>query len=201
MGCASSVPKNQQQCTAEADKTSDGQSQDNIHSAEIIQAVDSAEQGTQPRRPKIKFPPASSKETWASIDTTIYKALQKDLRGMTYDKRLDSFADIVYKICKDTFGVIETKAKQPAQKNRRQRKMTELRNQKRHLKKLAHKATPEQKEGYLKLWNDLREKHSALSKAERARKKRHERKKPRIDSSKNPSSMLEVCSINQDQVL
>ena len=186
MGCAVSIPKTQEQCSAEADKTSDSQSQDEIHSAETAHATDSEVEVTQSKRPKIKFPPASSKEAWTSLDTEVLGVLKKELHDMTFENKLDSLGDIIYRICKDKFGVMEPKPKQPVQKNRRQRQMEDLRNQKRHLKKLARTARPEEKEGYLKLWKDLKEKHSALSKAERASKKRRTRKRDQDRFFKEP---------------
>ena len=116
MGCASSIPKDQEQRSAEADKTSDGQSQDEIHCSKIVHATDSEVETTQSKRPKIKFPPASSKEAWKSLDTEVLGVLKKEQHDMTFEKKLDSLGDIIYRICKDTFGVMEPKPKQPVQK-------------------------------------------------------------------------------------
>ena len=74
-------------------------------------------------------------------------------------------------------GIKETKEKKPVVKSRRQRKMDILRAQKRSLKKRMKVASDIEKEGLRVLWEELRIKHSALSKAEAARKKRSKRKK------------------------
>ena len=55
--------------------------------------------------------------------------------------------------------------------------MEDMRNKKRHLKKLLRTAPQEEKEGLRKLWNELKTKHSALSKAEYLRQRRFKRKR------------------------
>ena len=52
----------------------------------------------------------------------------------------------------------ETINKPPAKENRRQRMMKDLRNKKRNLKRQLHLANFDEKEGLLKIWQDLKEK-------------------------------------------
>ena len=71
----------------------------------------------------------------------------------------------------------ETINKQPAKENRRQRMMKDLRKKKKNLKRQLRLANFDEKEGLLKIWQDLKEKHNALSRAENQRKRRVKRRK------------------------
>eukprot|EP00745_Piridium_sociabile_P006709 TRINITY_DN14328_c0_g1_i1.p3 TRINITY_DN14328_c0_g1~~TRINITY_DN14328_c0_g1_i1.p3 ORF type:complete len:116 (+),score=27.67 TRINITY_DN14328_c0_g1_i1:233-580(+) len=55
--------------------------------------------------------------------------------------------------------------------------MDNIRKRKRNLKKQMKAASELEKQGLEKLWKDLKAKHSALSKAESARKRRSKKKK------------------------
>ena len=76
MGCTSQIVT-QDQRSVNADKTSENQSQEANHSAEDIQAVGSKDE-TQPKLPRIKFPPACDSEAWRMLDYAISKALDKN---------------------------------------------------------------------------------------------------------------------------
>ena len=63
------------------------------------------------------------------------------------------------------------------QKSRRQREMETLRKQKKTLKKQIKTATEEEKRGLHELWRGSMARHSALSRAKTARKRRSHKKK------------------------
>ena len=67
------------------------------------------------------------------------------------------------------YGSKEKNNKPPVKNNRRQRMMEDLRMKKRNLKKQIRFANADEKEGLLKIWQDLKEKHNALRKAENLR--------------------------------
>ena len=176
MGC-DSLLKIQKQRSATADKTSENLSQDAYHSAKDIQAVELKIE-TQPKLPRIKFPPACDSEAWSMLDHILSKTLHKKLGRKKYDQRLNESSQVIYDTCKNIYGLKEENTKTPAKKNRRQRMMQDLRNKKRNLKKQIHLASSEdEKEGLLKIWQDLKEKHNALSRAENLRKRRAKRRK------------------------
>ena len=68
------------------------------------------------------------------------------------------------------YGVKEKYNKTPVKKNRRQRMIQDLRMKKKNLKKKQTRFAP--KEDLLKIWQDPKEKHNALSKAENLKKRR-----------------------------
>ena len=88
--------------------------------------------------------------------------------------------------CRDICGVKKPKERKEPQKSRRQRMMEDIRIQKKNLKKQKNTATGEELQGLLQLWEELKSKHSALSKAEALRKKRSKRKKTQDRFFKGP---------------
>ena len=133
MGCASQIVT-QEQRSVNADKTSENQSQETNHSAEDIQAVGSKDE-TQPKLPRIKFPPACDSEAWSMLDYAISKTLDKKLGKKKYNQRLNKRGLVIYEVCKEIFDVKETINKPPTKENRRQRMMKDLRNKKKNLKR------------------------------------------------------------------
>ena len=95
-----------EQCSVNTDKMLENQSQEANHSAEDIQAVGSKDE-TQPKLPRIKFPPACDSEAWRMLDYAISKTLDKKL-GKKYNQRLNESGLVIYEVCKEIFGVKET---------------------------------------------------------------------------------------------
>ncbi|GFO06503.1 reverse transcriptase [Plakobranchus ocellatus] len=93
------------------------------------------------------------------------------------EHKLATFGDIIYQTCLDTFGLKQRQTKCPPQRSRRQLEMDTLRKQKRKLKKQIRAASSEETNGLLAIWRQLKARHSALSRAESARKKRSQRRK------------------------
>ena len=69
------------------------------------------------------------------------------------------------------YGVKEKNNKPLVKKNKSQRMMQDLRMKKRNLKKQIRFTNMDEKEGLLKIWQDLKEKDNNLSKAENLRKR------------------------------
>ncbi|GFO07855.1 reverse transcriptase [Plakobranchus ocellatus] len=170
----------QQQRTAIADKTLENQSQVQNHSAKEIQAENRDDVPRHPssdRRHKINFPPASSGKQWEDLDRKIVLKIDSLLGKSTLEHKLATFGDIVYQTCLDTFGAKQHQTKCPPQRSRRQLEMGTLRKQKRKLKKQIRAASSEETNGLLAIWRQLKARHSALSRAESARKKRSQKRK------------------------
>ncbi|GFO33247.1 prominin-1-a-like [Plakobranchus ocellatus] len=178
MGCLSM--SSQQQRTAIADKTLENQCQVQNHSAKEIQAENRDDVPRHPsndKRHKINFPPAGSGKQWEDLDSKIVLKIDSLLGKSTLEHKLATFGDIVYQTCLDTFGAKQLQTKCPPQKSRRQLEMDTLRKQKRKLKKQLRAASSEETNGLLVIWRQLKARHSALSRAESARKKRSQKRK------------------------
>ncbi|GFR89638.1 reverse transcriptase [Elysia marginata] len=178
MGCLNK--SFQQQRTALADKTSENQSRAQHHSAEEIQAEDQDEKLRQlinVKRQKINFPAATAVEQWEDLDSKIVLKLDSLIGDSTLEHKLATFDDIVYQTSLETFGAKQYQSKGPPKRSRRQCEMDKLRKQKRNLKKQMKAANSEEKKGLQEIWQHLKARHSALSRAESARKKRSQKRK------------------------
>ena len=178
MGCLNTP--SQQQRTALADKTSENQSQVQNHSAEEIQAEDQDEELRQlinAKRPRINFPAATADKQWEDLDSKIVLKLDSLIGDSTLEHKLATFGDIVYQTCLETFGAKQYQAKGPPRRSRRQLEMDTLRKRKRNLKKQMKTANNDEKKGLQEIWQHLKARHSALSRAESARKKRSQKRK------------------------
>ena len=178
-GCTNTLMSEQQRSVS-ADKTSEDQGQDNNHSAADIHALTSDEdfvQALEARREKLNLPSANAKDQWERLDEQIVAKLDALLKKSTLEHKLASYGDIVYSTCRDIFGVEKPREAKLPQKSRRQRLMETIRIQKKNLRKQMKTASDAERQGLQDLWQDLKSKHSALSKAEAARKKKSKRKK------------------------
>ena len=169
-----------QQRSASADKTLEDQGQDANHSAADIQAFTSDEEFVQAldaKREKLNLPPSNARDEWEQLDRKLVQKLDALIGKSTLDHKLATYGDIIYATCRDILGVQQPKEKKLPQKSRRKRMMEKLRLQKKNLRKQMKTATEAEKQGLQDLWQDLKARHSALSKAESARKKKSKRKK------------------------
>ena len=188
MGCMNTLLSEQQR-SAQADKTSEDQGQDKNHSATDIHAQTEDEelvQAHEAKREKLSLPPAKAKDQWEELDIRIVTKLNTLIGKSTLENKLSKYGDIVYSTCRDTCGVKQPKEKKQPQKSRRQRMMEDIRIKKKNLKKQMKSAQSEEKQGLQQLWDELKSKHSALSKAEALRKKKSKRKKTQDRFFKGP---------------
>ncbi|GFR65403.1 reverse transcriptase [Elysia marginata] len=176
MGCLNK--SFQQQRTALADNTSENQSRAQNYSAKEIQAEDQElRQLINAKRQKINFPATIAVEQWEDLDSKIVLKLDSLIGDSTLEHKLATFGDIVYQSSLETFGAKQYQSKGPPKRSRRQCEMDKLRKQKRNLKKQMKAANSEEKKGLQEIWQHLKAKHSALSRAESARKKRNQKRK------------------------
>ena len=181
--------QNHQQRTAIAGETLDDQGQDLNHSAKDIHADGSGAdfvQALNAKRGKLNLPPAGAKEQWEKLDEELVLKLNALIGNSTLEHKLDTYGDIIYSICRDTYGVKQPKTKTPPQKSRRQQQMESIRREKRKLKKRMKTASEFEKQGLLELWKDLKAKHNALSKVESARRRKSKKKKTQDRFFKDP---------------
>ncbi|GFO35898.1 reverse transcriptase [Plakobranchus ocellatus] len=178
MGCL--IMSSQHQHTAVADKTLKNQSQVQKHSAKEIQAENRGDVLRHPSSDKhqmINFPPASSGKKWEDLVSKIVLNLDSLLGKSILDHKLATFVDIFYQTCLETFGAKQHQTKCLPQRSRRLLQMGTLRKKKRKLKKQIRATSSEETNGLLVIWRQLKARHSALSSAESARKKRSQKRK------------------------
>ncbi|GFR70065.1 reverse transcriptase [Elysia marginata] len=112
----------------------------------------------------------------------------------TLEHKLATFGDIVYQTSLETFGAKQYQAKGTPRRSRRQYEMDTLRKQKRNLKKQMKAANSEEKKILQEIKQRLKVRHSALSRAGFARKKRSQKRKTRNVSSGTHSNSQDSSS-------
>ena len=100
--------------------------------------------GEEGRRERIKFPNATSSE-WERLDEDLTNILR--LIHSSPENKAKTHPELIYKFCRDRFGVEEVKQKsQPAGSSKRQKKCKKLREEIKELKKTYKNAPEEEKE-------------------------------------------------------
>ena len=141
---------------------------------------------TSTRRNKLKWPKANEAEAWKSLDKDLSKSLEAKLHGSAEEK-LNLFGEVIYQSCQVRFGEVAPKQRQVgSEKGRREQEINLLVKQRRQLRKLWRKATPQEREGLKVLWEEVRGRLTKLRRAERIRKRNKRRQKERADFFKNP---------------
>ena len=102
-------------------------------------------------------------------------------------KELNFLTSLVYSIGKERFGDARQQAtRTPAQPNRRQRQIKEIRTELTSLKKAYRKAAEEENPGLQQLRETQRQQLTYLSRAEQLRNKRKKQTKRRAEFIANP---------------
>jgi hypothetical protein len=157
---------------------------------------------TQPPRPAVerrlpghrlyvKWPGASDKKLWETVNTDLTLTLEK-LRG-TVEKKLERMGDIIYEYGTERFGVEEAKGgrKVPTPPvSRRQQEIKRLVQERRQLKKQWKKASEVEKEGIEALQDDIKTRLASLRRAENLRKRRRKKEQTRTRFYKDPFKFL-----------
>ena len=155
------------------------------HSASSHQAEEDKAEDTG-RLARIKWPPLSDKKAWEEMDEDLSKVLELSLKG-DIKKKLQAMGRITYSYGNDRFGLVEAKERPPKGKGRREEKINKLKVQIRELKKNWKRTLdPDEKLGLSQLRDDLRSQVAVLSKAERRRKIRQNRRRKRTAFYENP---------------
>lgn len=161
------------------DKTSDSPSQEANHSAGSIHAHGS-EADVLDIRERIKFPLTSESTTWANLDRELCEQLEEKVKGPLNDK-IKSFTEVIYSCCLSKFGTIKKQPKKTPGLSRRQKEIQDIRRQKKDARRQWKAAAEHEKEGLKEMWGMLKRRHSDLCKAERQRKKKHDKQRCRQD--------------------
>ena len=102
------------------------------------------------------------------LDNTISNTLHKELENNKYNQQLNESSQVIYNVCMRIYGVKE-KNKPPVKKDIKE--WCWISEWREIFKKANCFANVDKKEGLLKIWQDPKQKHSALSKAENLRKR------------------------------
>ncbi|GFN77391.1 mitogen-activated protein kinase [Plakobranchus ocellatus] len=129
---------------------------------------------------------ANSEKQWEDLDSKIVHKIDSLLGKSTLEQKLVTFGDIVYQTSLDIFGAKQHQTKCPPQRSKRQLEMDTLRKLKRKLKKQIRALSSEETNGLLVIWRQLKARHSALSRAESAGKKRSQKRKSQERVIRNP---------------
>jgi hypothetical protein len=170
----------------ETGKTSEGPGQEEPHSAKNLHAPEENVADTPVVKRKIKWPTANKREDWKNLDDDVDKILEATLSGPV-DKKIQGLTAITYTVAMDRFGVQERRHEVNAHKeNRRQREITELRQQLRDLTKRYRQSSPTEQQALADLRKIVREKLKSLRRAEYHRRRRKERARKRANFTKDP---------------
>lgn len=136
------------------------------------------------RRPCINWPIMSNKRDWEAFDEEAERVVKPLLHGPV-EQKLRTFEKMVHAIAENHFGVKE-KISREHKPNRRIERIKQLRKEMRSLRRRILSAPEEEKDGLKDLGNKLHEEILKLRRAERACKRRRERKSGRRNFMKDP---------------
>ena len=135
------------------------------------------------RKKNIQWPAANSEE-WGKLDMDLTMMLRTV--GNTAEAKAELHPQIIYKVCLDRFGEVDTKKKQMSKPSRRQTKGQKLREQIKSLKNAWKEASEEEKDGISELQSRSIRELRLLKRAESIRKRRKKHKENTDSFYKQP---------------
>ena len=165
-------------------ETKDVHGQDSHHSAQSLHAIDR----TTPSRvnyKQIKWPSAKCKNEWIQFDEDVSEIIQTTSKGNA-DRLLNVLSAIIDSYAKERFGLREGKQEKTHGKNRRAKKVQDLRHELRALRKMYNQASEGERQTLTELREILRAKLRTIRKAEWHRKSRKERARKRTSFLTDP---------------
>ena len=160
--------------TAQAGKTSENQSQVQIHSAEKIHTAESDEEFRQlinAKRQRICFPPASKKEQWEALDSKIVLQLDKLIGRALWSTNLPLSVTFSTRYVLTPSGLNISKLQENLRKVEGNVRWKPCESRRKQMKS----ATEEEKSGLQELWRGLNARHSALSRIRKEETKSKEK--------------------------
>ncbi|KAK0136753.1 Retrovirus-related Pol polyprotein from type-2 retrotransposable element R2DM [Merluccius polli] len=141
---------------------------------------------TQERMPPINWPKSCEKKVWETVNTDLILLLEQ--LGGTAVKKLERLGDLIYSYGAERFGVADKRRSIPSipSQSRRQQEIERLVKERRGLKKQWRKAPEEEKEGINVLQAEIKNRLSALRRAENLRKRRKKKERARSNFFKDP---------------
>ena len=165
-------------------ETKEVHGQDSYHSAQSLRTIDR----TTPSRvnfKQIKWPSAKCNNEWIQFDEYVSEIIQTTSKGNA-DRRLNVLSAIIASYAKERFGLREGKQEKTYCKNRRAKKVQDLRRELRALKKKYKQANEAERQPLTELREILRAKLRTIRKAEWHRRRRKERARKRTSFHTDP---------------
>ena len=175
----SDTGRHQQHCITQVSQTVEKRRERLL--TDVVQAVEEDQ-----RRQPIKWPSAGSAE-WRILDEDLQYILNSRRSG-DVEKRLRWLINVCYALCADRFDTVETAQNKrgSGRESRCQRRLREVRAEKKKVKKLYRKARPEEKDRLQAQWNALKKRHRELRRAEERAEKRRKAEWDRRAFCRNP---------------
>ena len=183
--------KKSKQCRSPDRQTRSITSQESNHSGLLDTTADASSVVEVPieslvKKQKILWPAANDKASYQKLEDLVFKRMYKK-KGSTSEK-LKALSQCIYEAGVELFGTVEkTKRAEPKVfVSRRERRMKELRNEKKELRKRWREALPNEKDGIKVLYEDLKLKCRQIQRNIRRTERRKESQQARKSFLKNP---------------
>ncbi|KAI4879743.1 hypothetical protein NFI96_004950, partial [Prochilodus magdalenae] len=156
------------------------------HSAQTLQAPSALPQVMHSEQRRIKWPATNKVREWCQFDEDVNQVLEATNRGNA-DHRMRTMCTMIISIAAERFGMKEQpSARAEGGPNRREMKISQLRQELRLLRKQYKPAKQEENSGLEELRNILRRKLTTLRCAEWHRRRGRERARSRAAFMANP---------------
>ena len=139
------------------------------------------------RKKKIQWPKASEVEKYEQFDKDVSAIVQKQ-KG-TIEQRITKLAEAIHNEGEKRFGLENNSGPETRQRvniSRRQEEITRIRKEKKLLRSRWIKSNEQEREGLMKLYEDIKKKHRDLLRKERRLKRKKEKEKIRREFVNNP---------------
>ncbi|XP_062387675.1 uncharacterized protein LOC134076569 [Sardina pilchardus] len=167
-------------------ETEEEPGQESPHSAQSLHAQTRTPQNRHSEHRRIKWPAANKVSQWSQFDEDVDLALSATARGDA-DQKLRLMCTLIISIAAERFGTKEPRAgRSEGGPNRREGKISQLRQELRCLGRQYKQAREEEKAGLAELRSMLRKRLTTLRRAEWHRKRGRERARRRAAFIANP---------------
>ncbi|XP_061589349.1 uncharacterized protein LOC133454644 [Cololabis saira] len=167
-------------------ETQEEPGQESTHSAQTLQAPQAPPYVRQSEHRRVMWPSAKKEREWLQFDEDLDQVIDATARGVA-DQKLRTMSAMIVSIGAERFGI---KEQQPTRRlgepNRREVKISQLRQELRLLGRQFKQAKEEEKAGLAELRNILRKKLTTLRRAEWHRRRGRERARRRAAFISNP---------------
>ena len=173
-----------QKCRTSVRKTRASVAQDANHSGDS----NTTELPSEEIRLQVRWPKSSDTKAYQELEKEVLKKYKRLKKGSSTQERMEALSDTIYRYGSDTFDVLVRRPQEPKKfhPSRRSRKLTELRAQKKSLRKRWLNAKEGEKEGIKVLYEDIKARHRVAMRQERRIERKKQRRRSCQDFLKNP---------------
>ncbi|RXN22987.1 reverse transcriptase [Labeo rohita] len=169
---------------AEPGETEEEPGLESPHSTRNLQATQIPPPSRKSQHRRVKWPAANNKE-WLKLDEDVDKCLESISKG-SVDQKLQTMCTIILNMGAERFGVEERRDSNPAKLNRREAKISQLRQELKSLRCQFKMAKEEERTALSELTNIIRKRLISLRRAEWHRRRGKERARKRSAFIGNP---------------